>query len=164
MNTLKKIKDYIDESITEFDFICEGDEKILLITGNKMFKGYGDEELREITDSPYITLEEKLEELKNTTGKEWKHTQIIGYDQNEWQNIFYVPADFDEDILEFIQDYYFGHVSVYYDSFEEVNQYVPHHIEWEGKEAICKWLNLDPNDTKILVPSKAHTVYDYEEM
>jgi hypothetical protein len=47
-----------------------------------------------------------------------------------------------------MEDFYMGKVSEFTDE-DMIGYSVPDDIVWKGKDAICKYLGLDKNDTEI---------------
>ena len=140
----------------------------IVITGNRQFAEYGDDDLLAVIKNNYydddVEAKEDADgtyteetigydydlyaELKKLTGKEWNQTTIKGYSQGEWQDVYYAKDEIDNLRIKEIEDFYMGKISEFHDE-DMVCYYVPDEVVWNGKKAICDYLGLDPNDTTI---------------
>lgn len=189
---LKKIPDEeLYCSCFEDEYFAEEDvEKKILICGNRDFQSFGDDTLLKVIKGDYwdddidpATGEEigydyeTLPELKKLTGKEWAEYVFKGYSQGDWQDVYYVKDEVSQKRLEELDAYYMGKYSEYrvFEKYEgdpteaenadyDYCVYVIHDVEWKGKEAICKELGFDPNETIILQDDGYEKVYKYKEL
>lgn len=170
-NTLRRVPDeemYFEPASED---IIE-DEKNAFITGNRQLIDIGEKDYIDIVKGDYYDDQfaydyEPMDELKKITGKEWESVTIRGYMQGEWQTLYYVKGTLTQDDKDHIENYYFGKISEY--ELEDKNGnisscYIPHDVEWNGKKAICEYLGLRSDETKILVDNGYTKVYDYKEM
>lgn len=148
------------------------EEKRAFITGNREFRGFGDDTLCKIASGGYYDDDlgydyEPMDELKKVTGKEWDSVTIRGYSQGEWNTLYYVADSVTADEIDEIEMYYFGKLSEYYLEDEDGDNYclyIPHDIEWHGKKAICEHLGLNPDEVKVLVDDGYTREYKYKEI
>ena len=145
----------------------------MVIAGNRSFKEFGDSDLIKITKNDYYDDDETLvenedgscyedtigynyetaEELAKVSGKKnWVESSFRGYSQSDWQKIWYVEDEVSQDELEYMEAFYMGMVSEFFDD-DDCGYYVPDNIVWKGKKAICDYLGLDADET---------TIYDYQ--
>ena len=156
------------------------EQQTVVIAGNNDFREFGDKTLLDIIEGDYYDEDkdengetigydyETFEELKKVTGKDWEVRTMSGYSQGDWQEIYYAVGLVSEERLAEIENFYFGKVDEFFVSAEDEDDsyvvYIPHNVVWKGKEAICKYLAIKPEETTILVDNGYHRVYDYEEM
>lgn len=176
--TLTKTPDeqvyYSFEDQVELDF-----EKVC-ICGNRDWMSYGDNNIIDIINGDYYdeTLDDdgdtigynyETEEMLNRyTGKKWKVRTMRGYSQGDWNELYYVEGT-DEYYLEEIENFYMGKVDefrVVEDDDEEESYvvFIPHDVVWKGKESICRYLDLQPENTTILEDDGYEKVYRYKEI
>ena len=169
---LRKVPDediyYIFEDEVEIDT-----EKII-IYGNHNFREFGDSVLLSIVSGDYYDDDtgyeyDIFEELEKYTGKKWKQTTIKGYSQGDWQDVYYVEDEVSKEYIEEIENFYMNKIS----KFRVIEDddpdyyyivYVPDDIVWKGKDAICKYLDLQPETTLILKDDGYEKVYKYVEI
>lgn len=167
LNQVKPEHVYFDFE-DETQILDDVEKQNIVITGNRDFTNYGDADLLAVIKGDYydgdLTLVENpdgtcyedtigydydiYEELKKLTNKEWEQTTIKGYSQGDWQDVYYVKDEIDQTRIKEIEDFYMGKVSEFRDE-DNVCYFVPDDITWDGKDAICNYLGLDPNDTII---------------
>ena len=169
---LRKVPDediyYIFEDEVEIDT-----EKII-IYGNHNFREFGDSVLLSIVSGDYYDDDtgyeyDIFEELEKYTGKKWKQTTIKGYSQGDWQDVYYVEDEVSKEYIEEIENFYMNKISKFRviedddpDSCYVV--YVPDDVVWKGKDAICQYLDLQPETTIILKDDGYEKVYKYVEI
>ena len=161
------------------DEVCLwNDEDNIVIAGNDDFREFGDKTLLAIIENKYYDEDtdengetigydyDTYEELEKVTGKKWDSQTMTGYSQSDWQYIYYVVDEVSQDRINEIGDFYFGKVDEFMleDGEDRYTVYVPHRVSWDGKKAICDYLDLKPEETTILIDNGYHRVYDYEEM
>ena len=169
---LRKVPDediyYIFEDEVEIDT-----EKII-IYGNHNFREFGDSVLLSIVSGDYYDDDtgyeyDIFEELEKYTGKKWKQTTIKGYSQGDWQDVYYVEDEVSKEYIEEIENFYMNKIS----EFRVIEDddpdfyyivYVPDDVVWKGKEAICMYLDLQPETTIILKDDGYEKVYKYTEI
>ena len=168
---LRKVPDediyYIFEDEVEIDT-----EKII-IYGNHNFREFGDSVLLSIVSGDYYDDDtgyeyDILEQLEKYTGKKWKQTTIKGYSQGDWQDVYYVEGEVSEEYIEEIENFYMGKVTEFRatedDDPDYYTAYVPDDVVWAGKDAICRYLDLQPETTIILKDDGYEKVYKYVEI
>ena len=150
-----------------------GTEKII-IYGNHNFREFGDFVLLAIVQGVYYDDDTGykyniLEQLEKYTGKKWKQTTIKGYSQGDWQDVYYVEDEVSKEYIEEIENFYMNKIS----EFRVIEDddpdfyyivYVPDDVVWKGKEAICMYLDLQPETTIILKDDGYEKVYKYTEI
>lgn len=100
----------------------------LIIADNRNFKPmfysgkYNSKSLEDIFEES-DSIEESLEKLKELTGKNYKHKQITGYTQSDWQGIYYPEGEFTDSHLAEIEDVYFGMYKNFIDIGEGISYY-----------------------------------------
>ena len=171
-----KLKQIIPEAVW-YDFEEEVDfsqyEDKMVIAGNRSFKEFGDSDLIKIVKGNYYDDDETLieneddscyedvigynyetaEELAKVSGKKnWVETSFSGYSQSDWQTVWYVKDEVSQDELEYMEAFYMGMVSAFFDE-DDRYYYVPENVAWKGKKAICDYLGLNADET---------TIYDYQ--
>ena len=147
-------------------------EENVVICGNSRMTSFGDSELISIIEGDYYDDEtgydyETLEQLKKVTGKDWEETTIRGYSQSDWNTVYYVKDEVSDSYLEEIENFYFGKVDefVVTEDDNEDEHYlvlIPHDVVWEGKESICKYLDLSVETTVIYEDDGYEKVYKYK--
>ena len=156
------------------DEICLDDmglAKDIIILGDRKSTVYGDDTLVEVVKGDYYDddtrevptedgfLEDevigydydKYEELKKLTGKDWQDGELKGYGQGDWCEIYYTDS-VDKKMIEELEIWIMGKVSefkIVEDEDDEYCAFVPHDVEWKGKEAICKYLGFDTKDCVV---------------
>ena len=171
-----KLKQASPEDIS-YNFEDEVDfsqyEDKMVITGNRYFEEFGDDDLIKITKNDYYDYDETLvenedgscyedeigynydtaEELEKVSGKKnWVEGTFSGYSQSDWQKIWYVEDEVSQDELKYMEAFYMGMVSEFCDE-DDCGYYVPDDVVWKGKKAICDYLGLKVDET---------TIYDYQ--
>ena len=169
---LRKVPD--EDVYYNFEDEVEIDETKIVICGNRNYREVGDPELLSIITGDYYDDEtgydyEVLEQLKKITGKEWIRGEMRGYSQGDWNLIYYVKDEVSECELEEIENFYMGKVSeftVVEEGDEEsiYHVYVPDSIVWKGKDSICRYLDLQPENTIIYVDDGYERVIKYKEI
>lgn len=180
MKAKKRFKNVVTKTPDEYmcfvpdeeEYFPELQSLTVAITGNKWFSDKGDKTLLDIIKGDYYDEDfaydyEPLKELRKVTGKRWEKTTIRGYSQGDWQDVYFAVDEVAPEALERIKNAYFGLVSEF-----EVREkgedsyiaYIPHDITWKGKKAICEYLALDPEDTKVLVDDGYVRTYNYKEL
>ena len=121
----------------------------IVVSGNNKFNSFGEDELIDIIiqgDSE----EDILSKLKEKTGVEYETTEIRGYSQGDWNDIYY-PVGTSDKVLNAIENEYFGKYDIYDDGEEFVVIY--HDDAWEGanriKEVISEWTGYPVETIKI---------------
>ena len=142
--------------------------KTIIISGNRNFEEYGDEDLIKVLSNDYYDDDPKLfenddgtcyedaigydydkfEELKKLTGKEWEERTIRGYSQGDWQTVYYAKGEVSDERLDEIENFYMGKVTEFVDE-ENVGYLVPDDVAWKGKKAICDYIGVDPSDATV---------------
>ena len=149
-----------------------GTEKII-IYGNHNFREFGDFVLLAIVQGVYYDDDTGykyniLEQLEKYTGKKWKQTTIKGYSQGDWQDVYYVEDEVSKEYIEEIENFYMGKITEFRviedDDQDYYIVYVPDDVVWKGKEAICMYLDLQPETTIILKDDGYEKVYKYVEI
>lgn len=111
-----------------------------------------------------------IPELNKVFGGKWNVTELRGYSQGDWCAVYYDEEKISSDLLRELEVYIMGKVDEYRIIEDEDNPddayyvLIPHDVCWDGKEEICKFLGLDPNDTVVLVDDGYQKVYNYKEM
>lgn len=169
MTKLKQVK----SEDTQYNFEDEVDfsryEDKMVITGNRNFEEFGDDDLIEIVKNKYYDDDETLienedgscyedeigydydtaEELEKVSGKKnWVETTFNGYNQGDWQRVWYSKDEVSQDELEYIEAFYMGRISEFRDE-DECYYSVPDDVVWEGKKAICDYLGFKVDETEI---------------
>lgn len=153
----------LEEAYYNFDdeVAFENLENDVVIDGNNHFEEKGDSTLLDIVRGDYyddsvdddgdeiVYDYDTLPELEKYTGKTWTEGVIKGYDQGDWQNIYY-SEDVAPETVKLIQDFYFGMITCFKDIDEGIEYFVPDRIAWKGKNAICDYLGLNPDETEIV--------------
>lgn len=169
---LRKVPD--EDMYYNFEDEVEVDETKIIICGNHNFRSFGDPTLIKVVNEDYYDDEvgyeyEKFEMLKKLTSKDWEVRTMRGYSQSDWNIIYYVKDETNEYELDEIENFYMGKVSEF--TVEEENDpdsvyhvYVPDDIVWEGKDSICRYLDLQPETTTIYEDDGYERVYKYKEI
>ena len=169
---LRKVPD--EDTYYRFEDEVEIDTERIIIYGNHDFREFGDSVLLSIVSGNYYDDElgyeyDIFEELEKYTGKKWKQTTIKGYSQGDWQDVYYVEDEVSKEYIEEIENFYMGKITEFRviedddpDSYYIV--YVPDDVVWKGKEAICMYLDLQPETTIILKDDRYEKVYKYTEI
>jgi hypothetical protein len=166
--TVKKVPD--EQVYYDFDDQVELDFENIVICGNRNFISYGNKTLIDIIQGDYYDDEvgydyETFEMLEKVTGKKWDRTTIKGYSQGDWQDVYFTK-EVSQGYLEEIENFYMGKVDEFVISEEddEYHVFVPHDVVWEGKDSICRYLDLQPEDTVIYEDDGYEKVYRYKEI
>ena len=152
----------------------EIDTERIIIYGNHNFREFGDSVLLSIVSGDYYDDDtgyeyDIFEELEKYTGKKWKQTTIKGYSQGDWQDVYYVEDEVSKEYIEEIENFYMNKISEFR-AIEDDDPdyyyivYVPDDVVWKGKEAICMYLDLQPETTIILKDDGYEKVYKYTEI
>jgi hypothetical protein len=169
MYTLRKIPD--EDMNYYFEEYMDIDESKIIICGNRHFREIGDEKLLSIVEGKYYDEEteydyETLDELKKVTGKVWETHTMRGYCQGDWNTLYYVVGEVDEDEIELIENFYMGKVTEF--EIEEdgttYHDYVPDDVVWRGKKSICEYFGIKEEETTIYEDDGYTRVYRYKEM
>jgi hypothetical protein len=157
-----------------FEDEVEVDETRFIICGNDHFRDIGDELLVSIVEGNYYDEElgygyKILEELKKVTGKVWEEYTMRGYSQSDWQTLYYVTDEVDDEEIEVIENYYMGKVSEFIVIENDDEEYlyrtfVPDDVVWKGKKSICEYLGLNEEETTIYEDDGYEKVYKYKEI
>ena len=169
---LRKVPD--EEMYYNFEDEVEIDTSKIVICGNRNYREVGDETLLSIISGDYYDDEvgydyEPMEMLKKYTGKEWDRDEMRGYSQGDWNLIYYMKDEVSQGYLEEIEDFYMGKVSeftVVEDDDEEsvYHVYIPDDIVWKGKDSICRYLDLQPETTKVFEDDGYERIIKYKEI
>ena len=168
---LRKVPD--EDMYYRFEDEVEIDTERIIIYGNHNFREFGDSILLSIVSGNYYDDEfgyeyDIFEELEKYTGKKWKQTTIKGYSQGDWQDVYYVEGEVSEAYIEEIENFYMNKISEFRviedDDQDYYIVYVPDDVVWKGKEAICMYLDLQPETTVILKDDGYERVYKYVEI
>ena len=169
---LRKVPD--EDTYYRFEDEVEIDTERIIIYGNHDFREFGDSILLSIISGNYYDDEfgyeyDIFEELEKYTGKKWKKTTIKGYSQGDWQDVYYVDGEVSEAYVEEIENFYMGKVTEFRATEDDdpdscYTAYVPDDVVWEGKDAICRYLDLQPETTTILKDDGYEKVYKYVEI
>ena len=169
MYILKKIPD--EDMFIDFDEYLDLDETKLIICGNRHFRNIGDKKLISIVEGNYYDEEaeyeyETLEELKKVTGKVWDTHTMRGYCQGDWNILYYVVDEVDEDEIELIENFYMGKVTEFEidDDGECYHDYCPDDVVWKGKKSICEYFGIKEEETTIYEDDGYEKVYRYKEV
>ena len=169
---LRKVPD--EDMYYRFEDEVEIDTEKIIIYGNHNFREFGDSVLLSIVSGDYYDDDtgyeyDIFEELEKYTGKKWKQTTVKGYSQGDWQDVYYVEDEVSKEYIEEIENFYMNKISEFRviedddpDSYYIV--YVPDDVVWKGKEAICMYLDLQPETTTILKDDGYEKVYKYAEI
>lgn len=178
MTIIKKVPDeqtYIDFAIdcwcNALSISVSPLEQVAVLCGNTDYDSYGLKTYIDIVKGRYEFDEDEdyaydiLEMLEKVSGKKWQHTTIRGYSQREWQDMFYVDGELDDELIERIEDFYFGKVAMFNinDGYEYCD-FLPDRIVWKGKQAICDYLGIFPEEAKVLIDKGYVKQYKYEEL
>lgn len=169
---LRKVPD--EDMYYRFEDEVEIDTDKIIIYGNHNFREFGDFVLLAIVQGVYYDDDTGykyniLEQLEKYTGKKWKQTTIKGYSQGDWQDVYYVEDEVSKEYIEEIENFYMNKIS----EFRVIEDddpdfyyivYVPDDVVWKGKEAICMYLDLQPETTIILKDDGYEKVYKYTEI
>lgn len=163
------------------------------IGGNPDFESFGDNTLLQIIKGNYYDDDpdprpeyagdsigfdyDTLAELEKVTGKKWAVREMHGQGQSEWQNLYYVEDEVSPKELDYLESVYMCKVNEYKvyelnddEEFDEYESYychalIPQDITWnDDKKAICAYLGIDPERTKLLKYVGYHKVADFEEV
>lgn len=146
----------------------EVENKTIVISGNRHYEEYGDEDLIKVVKGDYYDDDQKLfenddgtcyadsigydydkfEELKKLTGKEWEERTIRGYSQGDWQTVYYAKGEVSDERLDEIENFYMGKVTEFVDE-DNVGYFVPDDVAWNGKKAICDYVGADASDATV---------------
>lgn len=149
-----------------------------VIDGGSDYMSFGDEELVKIANGSYYDYDkdengetigydyEVLDELKKVTGKEYDEFGLSGYSQGEWATL-YAPKDTRKEIIDEIDNLFFGKYEVYEAEDEEPVR-VPHDVTWKGtkeiKEYIADFIGyVDPSKIVIRKLTGYTRTPNYEE-
>ena len=174
MKILRRVPDeclFVDR-FHEYVDAHEGLDERIAVYGNRRFIGYGDKRILDIIrgdyEDDYLGYDyETLEELRKITGKRWNVKTIHGYSQGDWNVLYYAVDEVSEDELNEFECLYMGKYSEYElieDGDDPYSVVVPHSIEWEGKDKICEYLDLDPGDTRVEIDDGFTKQYKYKEL
>ena len=164
----------VEDMYYRFEDEVEIDTEKIIIYGNHNFREFGDSVLLSIVSGDYYDDDtgyeyDIFEELEKYTGKKWKQTTIKGYSQGDWQDVYYVEDEVSKEYIEEIENFYMNKIS----EFRVIEDddpdfyyivYVPDDVVWKGKEAICIYLDLQPETTIILKDDGYEKVYKYTEI
>ena len=168
---LRKVPD--EDMYYRFEDEVEIDTEKIIIYGNHNFREFGDFVLLAIVQGVYYDDDTGykyniLEQLEKYTGKKWKQTTIKGYSQGDWQDVYYVEDEVSKEYIEEIENFYMGKITEFRviedDDQDYYIVYVPDDVVWKGKEAICMYLDLQPETTIILKDDGYEKVYKYTEI
>ena len=168
---LRKVPD--EDMYYRFEDEVEIDTEKIIIYGNHNFREFGDSVLLSIVSGDYYDDDtgyeyDIFEELEKYTGKKWKQTTIKGYSQGDWQDVYYVEDEVSKEYIEEIENFYMGKITEFRviedDDQDYYIVYVPDDVVWKGKEAICMYLDLQPETTIILKDDGYEKVYKYTEI
>lgn len=117
-----------------------------VITGNSHLLSYGDQDYIDIINGDYEDEDvgydyEPLEELKKITGVEYQKTQITGYSQSDWNNLYYQKGT-NEDVLNWLETFYMGKYDEFINDESEILA-IPHDIVWKGSKAIKEYISKE---------------------
>ena len=154
---LEEVKDDL-VIVGERNWICFGrGNAVDIIKGD-----YYDESL----DDPYDY--DVYEELNKVCGGDWDMIELTGYSQGDYAYVYFNKKKVDQWLLDDLDVFLMGKVDEFYiedkDNDDLYHAFIPHDVVWDGKEAICKYLGLDPNDTIVLEPDGYKKVYNYKEV
>ncbi len=140
------------------DIVILGDRRSVLYGNDTLVdvvKGdYYDDEAREVIDEAGYPEDETIaydydtyEELEKLTHKKWEHGTLHGYGQGDYCDVYYSDL-VDQATLDELEIWIMGKVSEYKieDDGDEYYSFIPHDIEWDGKEKICEYLGFDAKD------------------
>ena len=164
----------VEDMYYRFEDEVEIDTDKIIIYGNHNFREFGDSVLLSIVSGDYYDDDtgyeyDIFEELEKYTGKKWKQTTIKGYSQGDWQDVYYVEDEVSKEYIEEIENFYMNKIS----EFRVIEDddpdyyyivYVPDDVVWKGKDAICMYLDLQPETTIILKDDGYEKVYKYVEI
>lgn len=164
----------VEDMYYRFEDEVEIDTEKIIIYGNHNFREFGDSVLLSIVSGDYYDDDtgyeyDIFEELEKYTGKKWKQTTIKGYSQGDWQDVYYVEDEVSKEYIEEIENFYMNKISEFR-AIEDDDPdfyyivYVPDDVVWKGKEAICMYLDLQPETTIILKDDGYEKVYKYVEI
>ena len=169
---LRKVPD--EDTYYRFEDEVEIDTERIIIYGNHDFREFGDSVLLSIVSGDYYDDDtgyeyDIFEELEKVTGKKWKQTTIKGYSQGDWQDVYYAEGEVSEAYIEEIENFYMGKITEFRATEDDdqdscYTAYVPDDVVWEGKDAICRYLDLQPETTTILKDDGYEKVYKYVEI
>ena len=164
----------VEDMYYRFEDEVEIDTEKIIIYGNHNFREFGDSVLLSIVSGDYYDDDtgyeyDIVEKLEKYTGKKWKQTTIKGYSQGDWQDVYYVEDEVSKEYIEEIENFYMNKIS----EFRVIEDddpdyyyivYVPDDVVWKGKDAICMYLDLQPETTIILKDDGYEKVYKYVEI
>ncbi len=168
---LRKVPD--EDVYYDFENEVEVNAESIIIYGNHNFREFGDFVLLAIVKGVYYDDDtgyeyDIFEELEKYTGKKWKKTTIKGYSQSDWQDVYYAEDEISKKYIEEIQNFYMSKVTEFRvtedDDQDYYIVYVPDDVVWAGKDAICRYLDLQPETTTILKDDGYEKVYRYVEI
>lgn len=112
---------------------------------------------------------ETLPELDKICGGDWEETELRGYSQGDYCKVYYNKEKVSQGLLKELDIYIMGKVDEYtvQESEDEDDRYcvfIPHDVCWDGKEAICNFLGLKPEETTVLEDDGFEKVYKYKEV
>jgi hypothetical protein len=89
-----------------------------------------------------------------------------GYCQGDWNTLYYVVGEVDEDEIELIENFYMGKVTEFEieEDGDTYHDYVPDDIVWEGKKSICDYFGIKEEETTIYEDDGYEKVYKYKEI
>lgn len=141
----------------------------IIVCGNSQMSEYGYQVHRDIVKHKFYDDElaydyDVLEELEKLTGKKWVRHTMRGYNQGDWQDIYYVEDKVSKGQIEDIEMYYMNKYREVFNEADGDTYHVPDDVVWKGKDAICNYLGFDPKETKVLQDCGYYKVFRYEEM
>lgn len=168
---MKYILAQVEDENVIYDFnkeVCFEDKykNNVVICGNRRFKSYGRNDLINIINENYKD-EDKINKLNELTHKKWNMTFLTGYNQGDWQYIYYVEDEVNKEEIEYLEAFYMDKVSEYLVETDGdcYHTFVPHTITWKNnKKDICDYIGIDYNETQLLKYVGFHKVSDYEEI
>ena len=122
----------------------------IVICGNSDFRSIGKDDLVRIVEDSEDEYE-AMERLFRETGKLYRVTDVTGYTQGDWQQI-YSPVDTSREFVDYVGAMYMGK----YDAYRTNNTdsefitcvFVPHDVAWEGAEKIREFI-ADENGCSV---------------
>ena len=140
------------------DIVILGDRKSVLYGDETLVdvvKGdYYDDDAREVVTEDGFLEEETIaydydtyEELEKLTHKKWNEGELRGYSQGDYAEVYYSDL-VDQATLDELEIWIMGKVSEYKieDDGDEYYSFIPHDVEWKGKEKICEYFGFDAKD------------------
>lgn len=167
--------DWIDLTEERNDIVILGDRRYVMF-GEKLPVSIVEEDYYDEDNSPENPDEcigydyEIIDELNKVCGGDWDYAELRGYSQGDWCRVYYNREKVPAGLLKELEIYIMGKVDEYKIIEDENNPddayhvLIPHDVCWDGKEAICEFLGLDPNDTKVFEDDGYTKVYKYKEI